>query len=312
MMTHLVPLTTLLTLTLLSCERSSGPSSDDTDQSSLLYDMGPVEMGPVEMGPVEIGPVDMGSVEMGPVEMGSVDMGSVDPLAVEPRPLPRATRELEQPPGFVWARGLIHMHSVHSHDACDGDPKPNGEPNAPCLADLRAAVCSSGLDFMLLTDHPESFVEVSFEEATLHDPSAGDRLIYAPPSEGDGALEGRVIGNALACPEGRSALIAPGSEGALMPVMLTSPPEDPAWYRARAPESVEALKAAGALVLHAHTEERSFEELWPLGLDGFELYNLHANVNPRWQQLSEVIPDHTRFINAHEAHPPPDRDFLSH
>ena len=223
-----------------------------------------------------------------------------------PRPNPPSADTLEQPAGFQWARGLIHMHSVHSHDACDGDPKPDGQPNAPCLADLRAAVCSSRLDFMLLTDHPESFAEVSFEEATLHDPTAGDTLLRAPEAEGGG-----VVGNALACADGRPVLIAPGSEGDLMPVMLKSPPADPTWYRARAPESVEALRAAGALVLHAHTEERTFEELWPLGLDGFELYNLHANVNPRWQQLPEVLPDLTRLLQSGAGGPHPDLALLA-
>jgi len=96
-----------------------------------------------------------------------------------------------------------------------------------------------------------------------------------------------------------------------MPVMLTTPPADPAWYRARTPESVQALRAAGALVLHAHTEERTFDELWPLGLDGFELYNLHANVNPRWRQLPEVLPDLTRLIQARADGPHPDLALLA-
>jgi hypothetical protein len=86
-----------------------------------------------------------------------------------PLPPPPDATQLAAPPGYTFARGLIHMHSVHSHDACDGDPKPGGLPNAPCLADLRAAVCRSRLDYMLLTDHPESFADVSFEEAVLHD-----------------------------------------------------------------------------------------------------------------------------------------------
>ena len=155
-----------------------------------------------------------------------------------PRPHPPFTSTLTQPSNFTWGRGLIHMHSVHSHDACDGDPKPNGLPNSPCLQDLRAAVCSSRLDFMLLTDHPVSFMEVDFVEATLYNAASGDRLIYNS--------EGLVIGNRLKCSDDHEVLIAPGTESALMPVMLTQKPGNPNWHGTRAPESVRGLREAGA------------------------------------------------------------------
>lgn len=219
------------------------------------------------------------------------------------RPEPPATSRLVQPHSFTWGRGLIHMHSVHSHDACDGDPKPNGEPNLPCLQDLREAVCSSKLDFMLLTDHPVSFMEVDFTEATLHHSESGDQLIYDST--------GRVVGNRLKCSDSHEVLIAPGTESALMPVMFRRRPEDQTWHGTRAPESVRGLREAGAIVLHAHTEQRSFEELWPLGLDGFEIYNLHANVNPRSEQLREVLPDLTTVLSAGVEGPHPDLSLLA-
>jgi len=219
------------------------------------------------------------------------------------RPHPPLTSTLTQPSNFTWGRGLIHMHSVHSHDACDGDPKPNGLPNLPCLQDLRAAVCSSRLDFMLLTDHPVSFMDVDFVEATLYNAASGDRLIYNS--------EGLVIGNRLKCSDDHEVLIAPGTESALMPVMLTQKPENPNWHGTRAPESVRGLREAGAVVLHAHTEQRTFEELWPLGLDGFEIYNLHANVNPRGEQLREVITDLTTTLRAGSTGPHPDLSLLA-
>ena len=33
--------------------------------------------------------------------------------------------------GLRVARGIIHAHSLHSHDACDGQPQINGKPNDP-------------------------------------------------------------------------------------------------------------------------------------------------------------------------------------
>ena len=227
-----------------------------------------------------------------------------------PAPLPRPvnTNTVAAPGGWRWARGLIHMHSVHSHDACDGRPKDaDGNPNLPCLADLRHAVCNARLDYMLLTDHPETFADVPFDQALLYDQTGGDQLVADET--------GAPIGNYVGCTDdGADAvhtLIAPGSEGDIMPVLLPRPAADRAWYRTRTPEAVASLHETGGLVLHAHTEERTFEELAPLGLDGIEIYNLHANVNPRWHQLGEVLPDITTLINCRVNPPHPDLSLLA-
>ncbi|MCK6571820.1 hypothetical protein L6V77_12090 [Myxococcota bacterium] len=228
------------------------------------------------------------------------------PLPPPPRTRPVSTGTLSAPAGWRWARGLIHMHSIHSHDACDGRPKDeNGVGNAPCLADLRAALCNARLDYTLLTDHPETFADVSFEEALLFDEAAGDELVRDP--------SGAAVGNFVAC-AGEDAvrtLLSPGSEGDLMPVMLPQPAGDRGWYRDRTAESVSHLHETGGLVFHAHTEERTYEELEPLGLDAIEIYNLHANVNPRWRQLGEVMPDILALINARESPPHPDLSMLA-
>ena len=34
----------------------------------------------------------------------------------------------QQQRGLRVARGIIHLHSVYSHDACDYDPQPGGNP----------------------------------------------------------------------------------------------------------------------------------------------------------------------------------------
>src|SRR5690242_19544131 len=43
------------------------------------------------------------------------------------------------PRGFLDLRGIIHAHSVYSHDACDGAPRdPSTDAiNQPCLDDFR-------------------------------------------------------------------------------------------------------------------------------------------------------------------------------
>ncbi len=241
-------------------------------------------------------------------DLAIIDAGQPDDMVGQvelfpSRDLPISTRDLSRDDRWHWGRGLIHMHSVHSHDACDGDPKPNGEINQACFDDLRAAVCSSRLDFMLLTDHPTSFNEVSFAEACLYQADLGDELIMD--------TEQRVVGNRLRCPDGHQVLIAPGSEGEIMPVMLTQVPSNTNWFGERSVEAVNGLREAGAVMLHAHTEQRSFEELWPIGLDGFEIYNLHANVNPRGEQLREVISDLTTTLRSGSGGPHPDLSVLA-
>ena len=58
----------------------------------------------------------------------------------------------------------------------------------------------------------------------------------------------------------------------------------------RTPENVALLREAGAVVWQAHTEERTYEELEPLGLDGIELYQLHANLDPDNRELMGLDP----------------------
>lgn len=242
----------------------------------------------------------------GPVDAApAADAGPADaaPPPFPPRPRPVDTAGLVAPRDWRFARGLIHMHSVHSHDACDGDPKPGGEINAPCLARLRAAMCHDRMDYLLLTDHPDSFGDIPFEESFLH--AEGDTWVPGPAGEPPHA-------NLIACPDGGQVLLAPGSEGDLTPVMFQRKPER-ALLRDASPEGVAGLREAGAFVLQAHIERFTADELAPLGLDGIEIYNLHANLDPRGElrQLAEVLPDVSDWIGAGVRGPHPDLAFLA-
>ncbi len=68
-----------------------------------------------------------------------------------PREVPythqRASLAEASPRGRAWKRGIIHVHSPYSHDACDGDPMPEGVVREDCLADLRAGLCAVAIDF---------------------------------------------------------------------------------------------------------------------------------------------------------------------
>src|SRR4051812_16384682 len=80
--------------------------------------------------------------------------------------------------GYVELRGLVHVHSVYSHDACDGQPVDDaGMRNQPCLEDFRRGVCQTQDDFFFLTDHGGSFADNEFPDVLLFDASRGDALV---------------------------------------------------------------------------------------------------------------------------------------
>ena len=198
--------------------------------------------------------------------------------------MPTAALELApRARGWSVVRGIIHLHSPHSHDACDNNPQPGGQLNAPCLAHLRLGLCQTRQDFAMLTDHAGHMTEVPFESLVLTDAAAGDEPVRE---------RGTVIGNSLRCDDGvapgQRVLLTAGGENQLMPVGLhrhlgDTPDERAANMKAESPAAVQAFHNAGGAVLLPHGESRSLELIKTLaagGLDGMEVYNLHANIDP--------------------------------
>ncbi len=166
-------------------------------------------------------------------------------------------------------RAILHLHSHHSHDACDGDPQPGGVPDEDCLQDLRDALCVTRIDAAFLSDHPVHATEATIEELLLI--RGQDEPVIGPG--------GTPIANWLVCEGGHRVLIQPGIESAeMMPFGLEEHVPDA--YGTSSPAAFQQIKAAGALAWVAHTESRDVAELATLGLDGLELYQLHANLDP--------------------------------
>jgi hypothetical protein len=175
--------------------------------------------------------------------------------------------------GFLDVRGLIHSHSVFSHDACDGEPvNAAGVRDPICFDDFRRGLCQSKHDFAFLTDHRDAFDATEFPDALLFREERGDVLVR----HGD-----LTTANLAACEDGRTALIMAGAEAGMMPVGIESHPvpreQRGDLYGAQTPEAAALLHDAGAVVLLAHPEDFSVDELMALPVDGFEMYNLHAN-----------------------------------
>lgn len=172
--------------------------------------------------------------------------------------------------GFLDRRGLIHAHTPHSHDACDGEPELN---YGSCLQSFRRGLCWTRHDFAMLTDHNSMFSDTEFPEAVLHDASLGDQTLVR---------DGEPVANWLACPESHAPLVTAGCESGTMPVGLEghvadTPAARGAVYGSSEPSAIETAKQQHGVALVPHTEDWSVEQLSTLPLDGFEMYNLHAN-----------------------------------
>jgi hypothetical protein len=176
--------------------------------------------------------------------------------------------------GFLDVRGLVHAHSVYSHDACDGEPvDENGVRDPVCFDDFRRGLCQSKHDFVFLTDHRESYDATEYPENLLYREERGDELVIH---------DGNPTASFAACDDGSRALIMAGNEGGMMPVGVETHVAPPGPERTdllgqRTPEAAQALHDHGAVVLLAHPEDFTVDELKTMPVDGFEMYNLHAN-----------------------------------
>lgn len=191
-----------------------------------------------------------------------------------PRDLP-AGSVMGEARGYHAVRAIIHSHSVHSHDACDGMPYVDGGPNEPCLQDFRNGLCRTHVDVIFLTEHAGLMATVPYETVLQMRP--GDQPIME---------DGHVVGSSIGCPDGHRVMLLPGAENELMPIGLTRHPDlvngslDDA-YHANDHNASLRFRAAGALVAVAHVEQNTIEHLREVGPDVVELYNIHANLDPR-------------------------------
>jgi hypothetical protein len=215
--------------------------------------------------------------------------------------------------GLVPARGIVHLHSPYSHDACDNMPRDSqGVPNEPCLQDLREALCIDHIDFAALTDHDASMADEEFP--TLFSMRGSDEAVL----DGSGAQ----IASRMTCDDGHKVTITVGGENDLMPVMLHRHVPGDAQarhdtYNAVDTTAEQAFRDAGGLVWIAHTEQHPIDQLRMLQPDGIEVYNLHANIDPKIRgPYLNLDPDAAivaavQFADTNDGHPEPDLALLS-
>ncbi len=193
------------------------------------------------------------------------------------RELPAAAEAMGERRGLVAARGIIHLHSPYSHDACDGEPRDpvTGAVDETCLQHLRDALCAVRVDFAGLTDHDASMADEAFTTLLLQ--RGDDQLVV------DGL--GNPIASRMTCGDGHQVLFTVGGENALMPVAVDRHPELTGqllhdFYDADTPEAMAEFRALQGLAWVPHSESRSLDHIRELQPDGMEIYQLHANLDP--------------------------------
>lgn len=214
--------------------------------------------------------------------------------------------------GLVPARGIVHLHSPYSHDACDGMPRDaSGTPNEPCLEHLRAALCKTHIDFANLTDHDDSMADEQF--STLFSMRGTDQAVM---------VNGEQIASKITCDDGHQVLVTVGTENNLMPIMLDhhvpgTVQQRHDIYNATDATSIAAMRDAGALIWIAHTEQHPRDELMQVAPDGIEVYNLHANLDPKIRgpflglDPAGALENAVQFADTNPGHPEPDLALLS-
>lgn len=185
-----------------------------------------------------------------------------------------ATERAAGPRGLLDRRGLIHAHSPFSHDACDNEPRDGADAlDQGCMSEFRKGLCDGQMDFVMATDHNESFGRSAFPDVLLFRPGEGDSLIERA---------GGPVANRIACAGRDPVLLLAGTESGTMPVGLErhvpgTVEERQDIYGKVSAASLDAFHKEGSVNLAQHTEDWTPEQLISLPFDGFEMFNLHAN-----------------------------------
>lgn len=211
--------------------------------------------------------------------------------------------------GLVPARGIIHLHSPFSHDACDDRPRENGETGPireDCLAALRRGLCESRQDFAVLTDHDDTMADEEFPDLLV--PREDDELVYGP--------DRTPYASRLRCADGHEVLLYIGAENAFMPIFLERHvagdiPSRHALYDGTNAAAADAWRAAGGLVWAPHAEGKDAMLLRMLEVDGMEVFNIHAALDPKLRPLLGLDPNSAltgaiAFANQEPTGPEPD------
>ncbi len=233
--------------------------------------------------------------------------------------------------GYAELRGIVHLHSLYSHDGCIGNHEDVPADQVAqffgdCLKQYRAAPCQAGIDYMMQSDHPSNVKEQTFEDAVHYQPADGDELVNDE--------QGRVLANKMTCAEGsavKRAYFFLGTEGTKnlpIGVSKTATAEngwksvDPQIFDVsydnttglvQAQTAIAAVHASGGFAFVAHPEmsDLSVDTIKALPLDGMEIFNIHPMLT---QALQDNLPGFFRvdaFMTPGADNPHPDLGLMA-
>ncbi len=198
--------------------------------------------------------------------------------------------ELGSPRGYQIARTITHFHSPYSWDACDKNGRPGGVVNQECLQHLRDAMCHNRIDFLFLSDHPDAMAQYEFTDLLLNDSSKGDVLTYRAGTPYTNLMKG--------CSNAHETQALVGFEGKLLGLGMTQHLAGTPDARGQAyggeDNSLVTLIQDGStvdgMVFVPHTEGWTIDKLLPLKPNGIEIYNVHANLDPKIRKTYLHLP----------------------
>lgn len=197
--------------------------------------------------------------------------------------------QIGNPRGLRMARVIQHFHSPYSWDACDkkGLGADGITPDGTCMEHLRQALCENRVDYLFLTDHPDAMARFDF--GTLLLPRTGDETV-GPVNWG------------APCADGFRPRLSAGFESKLLALGMNAHLAGTVDQRRELYDTESAVVRAqlqtdvGAVVAIPHPEGKTVAEIQALGPDAMEIYNIHANLDPkiRHNQLGwrpfEIVP----------------------
>ena len=200
--------------------------------------------------------------------------------------------------GLHLTRVITHFHTPYSFDACDSKGLDSSlTPANWCIQDIKFALCQNHIDFAMVSDHANHMATTSFSNLLI---PTGNDVILTNSS-------GNPVANQIACDgDDFHPILAPGLEGKLLALGMEnhiagSDEVKTTTYGGEDAATKTTLETqTNALVLVPHTESRSLDLLRSLSPDGIEIYNLHANLDPKIRKTSLGLPpfEHVaKFMN---------------
>lgn len=188
-----------------------------------------------------------------------------------------STSELGQTRGLHFVRAITHFHSPYSFDACDGKGyHSDGTIDLACLHDAKYAFCENHINFIFLSDHVSHLAETDYSKLLLQE--TGDTAILNGASA--------QVGTQIHCADQFTPVMAPGLEGQLLALGMEAHiagdlATRQAVYGGDTVTEKITLQTVNALIGVPHTESRDTAALIALQPDFIEIYNVHANLDPK-------------------------------